>query len=59
MGDIFQEMGKTGLLERKCAGRMVRAVGFRNTVIYACQQIDFKIVCSIITQNPEDFKGYS
>lgn len=58
MRGAFQSLQRVQVLSGDTAGRMMKAVGFRNTVVHAYQEIDWAIVYSIIHHHLTDFKTF-
>ena len=59
MTQTFETLKKAGCLDAATAERMEKSVGFRNTAVHACQEIDWEIVFRIITEHLDDFRGFS
>ncbi|MEA2109034.1 MAG: DUF86 domain-containing protein [Pseudomonadota bacterium] len=59
MARTFEALRRAGCLDDAVAERMSKAVGFRNTVVHAYQEIDWKIVYRIITEHLDDFRDYA
>jgi len=59
MAQTFVNLKQAGYLSDTTAGRMVKAVGFRNTAVHAYQEIDWEIVYRIITEHLNDFRDFS
>jgi uncharacterized protein YutE (UPF0331/DUF86 family) len=59
MSQTFDSLRKAGCLDAAIAGRMAKAVGFRNTAVHAYQEIDWNIVYCIITEHLDDFRSFS
>ncbi len=59
MAQKFLNQNQAGYLSDTTAGRMVKAVGFRNTAVHAYQEIDWEIVYRIITEHLNDFRDFS
>ncbi|MEE8441029.1 MAG: DUF86 domain-containing protein [Spirochaetia bacterium] len=58
MADAFRTLEKHNLLDNDTVERLVRAVGFRNVSVHEYQEIDWKIVFSIITMHLDDFRTF-
>ena len=50
MAGTFDALERQGIVSRELAGRMRRAVGFRNISVHAYQTLDWEIVHSIATK---------
>jgi len=59
MAQTFVVLEKANCLDSAVAERMIKAVGFRNTVVHAYQEIDWNIVYRIITEHLDDFRDFS
>ena len=59
MAETFNSLKRAGLIDENTAMRMGKAVGFRNTVVHAYQEIDWEIVYRIITEHLDDFRDFS
>ena len=59
MADTFETLCNIGYLDAAIAERMVKAVGFRNTVVHAYQEIDWEIVYCITTEHLDDFRDFA
>jgi len=59
MGETFRLMRDEGLIEEDLAGRLQRAVGFRNIAIHSYRDVDWRIVHSICTDRLEDFRDFA
>lgn len=59
MARTFAVLRRAGCLDDAVAERMSKAVGFRNTVVHAYQEIDWEIVYCIITEHLDDFRDYA
>lgn len=58
MRGAFESLQRIQALSGDTAGRMIKAVGFRNTVVHTYQQIDWAIVYSITHEHLSDFKTF-
>lgn len=58
MGEIFTALAEAGYIYEDLAGRLKKAVGFRNISVHEYQKINWDIVFSIIYKNLEDFKEF-
>lgn len=59
MAQTFVVLEKANCLDSAVAERMIKAVGFRNTLVHAYQEIDWNIVYRIITEHLDDFRDFS
>ena len=59
MADTFETLQNAGYLDEATAERMIKAVGFRNTVVHAYQEIDWEIVYRICTEHLNDFQNFA
>ena len=59
MAQTFVVLRQAGYLNGETAERMAKAVGFRNTVVHAYQEIDWEIVYRIITEHLDDFRNFA
>ncbi|MBO4321307.1 MAG: DUF86 domain-containing protein [Treponema sp.] len=59
MADTFKYLAENLLISKENAEQLSHAVGFRNIAVHQYEDIDCKIVLSIITQHLEDFKTFA
>jgi uncharacterized protein YutE (UPF0331/DUF86 family) len=59
MGECFEQLRKLGLISDDLASRLKKAVGFRNIAVHSYQEINWKVVYSIITTKLEDFVEFA
>ncbi len=59
MADTFKTLQNIGYLDASIAERMIKAVGFRNTIVHAYQKIDWGIVYCISTEHLDDFRDFT
>jgi len=59
MADTFRRLNAAGVLDSHIAGRMAKAVGFRDMAVHAYREIDWDIVFSIITERLDDFRDFA
>ncbi|MBI5937654.1 MAG: DUF86 domain-containing protein [Betaproteobacteria bacterium] len=59
MGQTFDLLAQLGYITPALAGRMKKAVGFRNIAIHNYEAINWAIVHSIATQRLGDFAEYA
>lgn len=58
MADSFRTLAEAGVLDRESAERLAKAVGFRNISVHEYEEIDWKIVYSIVTERLDDFRAF-
>jgi len=56
--DTFAELAKRGLIERRLAGRLQLAVGFRNVLVHEYTDIDWKIVMQVMRTGTRDLADF-
>jgi uncharacterized protein YutE (UPF0331/DUF86 family) len=59
MGECFGQLQKLGLISDDLANRLKKSVGFRNIAVHSYQEINWKIVYSIITTKLDDFVEFA
>lgn len=59
MSDAFRLLQKPGIVNAKVAQAMIKAVGFRNTVVHAYQEVDWRIVFAIATERLGNFRDFA
>lgn len=59
MAECFEDLRKLGMISPEIAMRMRKAVGFRNIAVHSYQEINWKVVYSIITTRLDDFVDFS
>ncbi len=59
MGRAFDVVAEIGCIDKELAGRLKRAVGFRNIVIHSYETIDWHIVYVIAQRYLDDFSEYA
>lgn len=59
MADTFKYLAENMLISKENAEQLSHAVGFRNIAVHQYENIDCKIVFSIITKHLEDFKTFA
>ncbi len=57
--EAFDLLETSGALPPEVAGRMRAMVGFRNVAVRRCQELDLKIVRSILRERLGDFEVYT
>ena len=59
MGQVFEVLTESGIIDNELADRMKKAVGFRNLAIHNYEDINWAIVYAIATQRLDDFKLFA
>lgn len=59
MADTFKYLAENMLISKENAEQLSHSVGFRNIAVHQYENIDCKIVFSIITQHLDDFKTFA
>jgi len=59
MGKAFDALADAGLIPSDLAGRMKKAVGFRNLAVHNYDAIDWEIVHGICRNHLDDFRAYA
>ena len=59
MSDTFRRLQEAECIPSSLAGRLIKAVGFRNVAVHAYDDIDWAIVYTIITKHMDDFRQYA
>lgn len=59
MGETFVALSDAGVIAKELAGRLRKAVGFRNISVHEYEKVDWEIVYSICTKNIDDFRVYA
>lgn len=59
MAESFEQLRRLNLISDELATRMKKAVGFRNVAVHAYQEINWKMVYTIITTRLTDFSGFA
>ncbi len=59
MSETFDAMVKAGILEGNLAGRLKKAVGFRNIAVHNYRSIDWAIVHAICRHHLGDFNEFA
>jgi uncharacterized protein YutE (UPF0331/DUF86 family) len=57
-GEAFEGLAKRGLIERRLAERLQRAVGFRNVLVHEYTEVDWKIVMQVIRTGTRDLAAF-
>ncbi|MBO4320066.1 MAG: DUF86 domain-containing protein [Treponema sp.] len=58
MADTFKYLAENLIISKENAEQLSHAVGFRNIAVHQYEDIDCKIVFSIITEHLDDFKTF-
>jgi len=56
--EAFSELAKRGLIERRLAGRLQLAVGFRNVLVHEYTEVDWKIVMQVQRTGTGDLAAF-
>ena len=59
MADVFLELEKNKVIEKKLAEKLIKAVGFRNIAVHEYRSLDWKILWSVIQHHLNDFKEFN
>ncbi|MAT50411.1 MAG: hypothetical protein CMK32_04410 [Porticoccaceae bacterium] len=59
MAEVFEALEQEGFINADLAGRMKRAVGFRNIAVHAYEKIDWGIVQEICRSRLSDFEDFA
>ena len=59
MGETFDALARTGIIDADSAERLKNAVGFRNITIHEYEKVDWGIVFSICTERLGDFRTFA
>ncbi len=59
MGQTFDILGREGIISPDLAGRLKKAVGFRNVAIHRYEAIDWGIVHGIARNHMGDFSNFA
>lgn len=59
MGETFDRLAVSNVIDEDLASRLKKAVGFRNIAIHNYEEIDWKIVHSIALHHRGDFAEYA
>ena len=58
MSELFRTLHKAEVIDAEVTEAMIKAVGFRNTVVHAYQEVDWRIVFAIATEHLNDFQKF-
>lgn len=56
--EAFAELAKRGLIERRLAGRLQLAVGFRNVLAHEYTDVDWRIVMRVMRAGTRDLAAF-
>lgn len=56
--EAFAQLARRGLIERRLAQRLQRAVGFRNVLAHEYTEVDWKIVMRVIRTDTRDLAAF-
>ena len=59
MGQVFEVLTESGMIDAELADRMKKAVGFRNLAVHNYEEINWAIVFSIATLRLDDFRLFA
>jgi uncharacterized protein YutE (UPF0331/DUF86 family) len=59
MGQTFDTLANSGVIDTELAVRLKKAVGFRNIAVHNYEAIDWRIVHSIACNHLEDFSAFA
>jgi uncharacterized protein YutE (UPF0331/DUF86 family) len=59
MGQVFDALVQTGIVDANLASRLKKAVGFRNIAVHNYQAIDWTIVHAICRKRLNDFEEFA
>lgn len=59
MGNAFDILRNAGIIDEHLAGRLKKAVGFRNIAVHNYEAIDWDIVHAIARKHLDDFSEYA
>ena len=59
MGETFDALTAEKLIDSDLAGKLKKAVGFRNIAVHNYEEIDWAIVYAITTSHLDDFKKFA
>lgn len=59
MGQAFETLARTGLIDETLARRMKSAVGFRNIAVHDYRVVDWQIVFDITHRGLDDFRAFA
>ena len=59
MGESFSSLAASGAIDAELAGRLRRAVGFRNIAVHNYEVIDWDIVFALTSESLADFEQFA
>ena len=59
MGQTFESLETSGLIDKHLAERMRKSVGFRNVMVHNYDEINWAIVYAICSKHLGDFKSFA
>ena len=59
MGEAFSMLSNAGVIDAELAGRLRKAVGFRNLAVHAYETINWAIVHSLCKTRLDDFRQFA
>lgn len=59
MGETFDALATAGVIDSGLAGRLRRAVGFRNLAVHNYEVIDWQIVFALSSSPIADFEDFA
>lgn len=59
MGQTFDALAQTGVIDQSLASRMKKSVGFRNVMVHSYDEIDWAIVYDIARYHLDDFRAFA
>jgi len=59
MGQVFEALAHSGLIEVSLADRMRKSVGFRNVIVHNYDDVNWEIVFSICSNHLGDFRSFA
>ncbi len=59
MGQVFEGLAFSGVIDSKLAERMRKSVGFRNVVVHNYDEVNWEIVFSICKNHLDDFREFA
>jgi uncharacterized protein YutE (UPF0331/DUF86 family) len=59
MGSTFEMLAEAGIISHDLAGKLKKAVGFRNMAVHNYEAINWAIVFAIATMHLQDFREFA
>ncbi len=56
--EIARELGKTGVVSRGCADRLVLMAGYRNRLVHFCHKVEDEELFGIVNENLSDMESF-